>query len=761
MGFCDVPLRDGQSIVSIARRLDWQAAEGRRFSTILEAGGSVRYVLYTDFHPGDWHDGLRLMFQERWLYDLDRFDNALFERPDLQWIRKSYLLTLLFAWDKEYYDAREGVYRFSEFLHKRDRDFGGYDVFMIWPTWPRLGLDERNQWDLYRDLPGGLPMIRRQVEDARKAGTKYFIAYNPWDESTRPEEHLKGMEEILRATSSDGVVLDTRGESSRELQATADRVKPGIVMYSEGMAVPKDMPGIVAGRVHDALFLPPPLNLNKLIKPEFAIFRVLQVAEGILHREIAISLFNGYGVELNVMRAGRPHWIDQEYRYLGRAVRILRENSSAFLSRGWQPLLPSLVDSIWVNRWPTAAKTLYTVYGVNPEGYTGPLFPAKDSGGEHYVSIWHHEEREPVDVQGTKYIPVNVEGFSRAWLGTRREANVDVVAALPKLLDASIDGDSLVVHARSDGTVLVWAGAPSYDGRCFSMPSGHDQVSLYNHFGGYEGKIVVQLMRDKELLDERVVSISSAAPRLVSTVDRTARGTTRPRGMIEIPAGSFRYTVTVADDANPIIPYPDLTAPRIVSVKKFYIDEFPVTNEEFYRFVVATHYVPKDTANFLRHWSQGKVPRGLERHPVVWVSPEDARAYAGWAGKRLPSAIEWQYAAQGTDGRPYPWGDSFDSTLCNAAVGHTMAVDAHPRGESPFGVKDLIGNVWQLTADKYYDGAYTFSIIRGGSYYNPTSSIWYVTGGPWPVNRQQMLLLLSAGLNRNATVGFRCVKDAW
>ena len=204
---------------------------------------------------------------------------------------------------------------------------------MIWPTWPRLGLDQRNQWDMYRDLPGGLDEIRRQVRFARSVGTRYFIAYNPWDESTRREDHLTGMEDMLRKLDADGVVLDTWGQSSREFQGAADRVKPGIIMFSEGMAVPKDMPGIVAGRVHDAIYMPPPLNLNKLIKPDFAIYRVIQVAEGRIHREIAVAFFNGYGSELNIMRPGRPDWIDEELAYLGRTTKILRENSSAFLSQ--------------------------------------------------------------------------------------------------------------------------------------------------------------------------------------------------------------------------------------------------------------------------------------------------------------------------------------------------------------------------------------------------------------------------------------------
>ncbi len=120
-----------------------------------------------------------------------------------------------------------------------DKLLGPIDIFTIWPTWPRLGLDARNQWDMYRDLPGGLAELRRQVDLTHSLGKKYFISYNPWDESTRHEDHIAGMEAMLRTLDADGVVLDTRGESSREFQAAADRVKPGIIMYSEGMAVPR------------------------------------------------------------------------------------------------------------------------------------------------------------------------------------------------------------------------------------------------------------------------------------------------------------------------------------------------------------------------------------------------------------------------------------------------------------------------------------------------------------------------------------------
>jgi len=80
-----------------------------------------------------------------------------------------------------------------------------------------LTSDQRNQVDLHRDLPGGTRALRVLVDSLHRMGTRFFIAYNPWDESTRKEDHLAGLTRLIRETGADGVVLDTKGESSREL----------------------------------------------------------------------------------------------------------------------------------------------------------------------------------------------------------------------------------------------------------------------------------------------------------------------------------------------------------------------------------------------------------------------------------------------------------------------------------------------------------------------------------------------------------------
>jgi formylglycine-generating enzyme required for sulfatase activity len=759
MGFTTFRATGELSVTSIARRVATDNGTMRRYETILPPGASVTYHIYADIFSGVWQDGLRLMFAGRWLYDIDRFDDTLYGRDDLRWIRTSYLMILQMAWDREFYDRFSGSEGFERYLAGYNRLFGHVDVYGIWPTWPRLGLDERNQWDLYRDLPGGTASLRRLSDKARDEGCRFFIAYNPWDRSTRDEDHAMGMAQIIAETRADGVVLDTEGRSYVELQKAADSVRSGVVMYSEGMPVVKDMPGIVAARVHNALYLSPELNLNKLIKPDFAIFRVADVGEDILHREISVAFFNGYGTELNMFRpGGRGEEFMNDLGYLARTTYMLRRNSDAFSGGSWTPLISSGADRVYVNSWHAGGKQVFTVLNMDYRGYSGPLFSPGDTTGKHLVSLYRHEELLPAVVNGVLMAPVEAEGWNQQYNATRRESSIDCIALLPKLIAAGLEGKNLRVVTATGGRLLITSGTPGYDKEPLTLTSPADTLLNSDSLLGIAGeKIVIELVdADGILLDERVVRIEEGRSWLVSATVRTAPGDASSGDMVMVPSATIRYTLVSNDE---FVPYPYAGKEITATPDSFLIDRFPVTNEEYLQFIMASRYIPSDTVNYLRHWERGLPVSGQERYPVVWISLEDAMAYARWAGKRLPTESEWQLAAQGTDGREWPWGNEFHATKCNNGFGRPTPVDAFPKGESPYGVADLVGNVWQMTNDVWCDGAYYYNIIRGGSWFRPESSWWYVRGGPQPLTTTQMQLLVSPGYDRSSTVGFRCVKD--
>jgi formylglycine-generating enzyme required for sulfatase activity len=243
--------------------------------------------------------------------------------------------------------------------------------------------------------------------------------------------------------------------------------------------------------------------------------------------------------------------------------------------------------------------------------------------------------------------------------------------------------------------------------------------------------------------------------------------------MVQIPEADFVFKVSGIEiegfnDAGVDVQYPWENAPRRfhehpMHIKSFYMDKYPVTNAEFKKFLDAAHYHPKDDLNFLEDWKGGTFPSGWDNRPVTWVSLEDARAYAAWTGKRLPHEWEWQYAAQGNDGRVYPWGNQWDASAVpepdkNRTMRGADTVDAHPKGASPFGVMDLVGNVWQWT-EEFTDERTRGGVLRGGSYYQPQGSIWYFPQA-YKLSEHGKLLLMCPSMDRSGAVGFRLVQDA-
>lgn len=132
----------------------------------------------------------------------------------------------------------------------------------------------------------------------------------------------------------------------------------------------------------------------------------------------------------------------------------------------------------------------------------------------------------------------------------------------------------------------------------------------------------------------------------------------------------------------------------------FSLARFPVTNAQFAAFVDGTGYTPPaghpEPELFLSHWAEGRPPRGKEDHPVVWVSFLDALHYCRWAGLTLPTEWQWEKAARGPDGRPFPWGDAPPHRfpgLANVLSDDTDPVGAHSRVRTAYGCEDLVGNV--------------------------------------------------------------------
>jgi formylglycine-generating enzyme required for sulfatase activity/DNA-directed RNA polymerase subunit M/transcription elongation factor TFIIS len=219
-----------------------------------------------------------------------------------------------------------------------------------------------------------------------------------------------------------------------------------------------------------------------------------------------------------------------------------------------------------------------------------------------------------------------------------------------------------------------------------------------------------------------------------------------PAGMVYVAGGTY---IIGRDESDP------LEGPQhTVEIRPFFIDRTEVTNADYKRFVDATGRKPPEG------WQDGAYPAGADNLPVVGVTWQDAADYAAWAGKRLPTEAEWEAAARGPEGRLYPWGNDWRAGVANISTRGVTDVGKYADSASPSGALDMIGNVWEWTADEFslYPGSkgntppsieagVTYRIFRGGAYDGNRSHTAAYRGfldasKPYP------------------KVGFRCAKDA-
>lgn len=233
------------------------------------------------------------------------------------------------------------------------------------------------------------------------------------------------------------------------------------------------------------------------------------------------------------------------------------------------------------------------------------------------------------------------------------------------------------------------------------------------------------------------------------------RAENAPPNMVLVAEGEFAMGTAASEtpSANQPRVLADARPRRNVKLPAFWIDKTEVTNAQYKAFCDATKYPPPP------HWEDGKVPEEQQEFPVARVSWFEARAFARWAGKRLPTESEWEKAARGTDGREFPWGNDFDRSRLIYEARGPEKVGSRPGGASPCGALDMAGNVWEWT-DSWYQ-AYPDAPFQFPEY---GQKFRVARGSSWAASFEQSARTFYRSLARATTrsefIGFRCVRDA-
>jgi iron(II)-dependent oxidoreductase len=644
------------------------------------------------------------------------YDGSRYDVPALRWTQSSFFQPQMMVQDRYFYDPVAHSYTVDRYLDDLEKRYGGIDAVLIWPTYPNMGIDNRNQHDMIRSMPGGVAGVRQMVADFHRRGVRVLFPMMMWDQGTRDHgvSWPQAIAELMKEVGADGINGDTQDGVPLGFSLAADKTghplafQPESSPHDEGVAW-----NVMTWGQYKFPFVPM-VDRFKWLEPRHMV--------NISHRwnrdktdDLQFAFFNGVGWESWENIWGIWNGITpRDAEALRRIASIERAIAPFLISSDWEPHVPMQRYGVFASRWPLQQQTVWTVVNRNEYNVDGPQMAITPQAGVRYFDLYHGVELKPEKSALGMVLSFSIEAHGYA-----------AVLATPSAPDSAIE--KLMAQMKE------LSATP---------------LASYSH--------------EWKVLPQTIVPIAATKP---------ASGT--PENMVKVPESDFQFRVEGIeiegrDDIGVDVQYPWEDSPRrfhdrLMHIKSFWIDKYPVTNAQFKKFLDTTHYHPQDDLNFLKDWSNGDYPSGWGNKPVTWVSLEDSRAYAAWAKKRLPHEWEWQYAAQGTDGRTYPWGSEWKADNVPVAdKSRTMRgaddVDAHPQGASPSGVMDLVGNVWQWT-EEFQDDHTVGGILRGGSYYQPQGSMWYFPQA-YKLNQHGKLLMMSPSMDRSAGLGFRCVQDA-
>jgi iron(II)-dependent oxidoreductase len=690
------------------------------------------------------------------------YSGAVYDQQ-LHWTERAFIGPQAHIYDRFLYDAEARNWTVDRFLDDLEARYGSVDWVLLWGTYTNLGVDERNQFQMaFDDTPGGEAAWRDVLVPAFHArGVRVGAPYNPWDQGTAPSPSTDDVELArvaaavgLDFANGDGMACLPRSFFDASVAAgrpLSFQPEAGSSLYSLPWVKNswgESWVGCESGCV-------PPVAIDKWVESRHLTQVVNRFATD--HTtDLMQAFFNGIGFVTweNVWSFwnGLSARDAEATRRVGALLRFL---APLLVSPAWEPHArlagEAAAASVYASRWPSPAGVAFssnatawtlvsTALGTN---FSGPaiIIPCASSPPTLYFDLY----------RGAALAPAPYGGGGGCAL-------------------------ALSVEAGGFGAVIGVSAADA---------AGNSTLAAFlQRMAGMTARALASFSRNVTLLPQ-TMTVWPRAPALPPA----ARG-----GMLAIPAApAFVFAVNgteiegrqfaLGDDVQ----YPWEELPRwqhatTLAIDAFLIDVTPVTNAAFAAFLQASGYAPADAHNFLRDWNGSATPpAGWERKPVTWVDLSDARAFCSFHGKRLPNEWEWQYAAQGSDGRQYPWGPARDDSripppLVSRVRGAPMDVGSFANGSSPFGLLDALGLVWQWT-NAFADAHTASAVLRGSSYYHPPACPWYFPNAQiaavncshwWPAAKvapwgtlaaHNKLMTMAPSYDRHGTVGFRCAAD--
>jgi hypothetical protein len=543
--------------------------------------GDIAKIFAAPEDPADWPAWRAAL--TRWRAEARErlgYRGSQYDRPATAWTAGCYSVALVWLWDERLFDRAEGHFDVAGFLATTE-DHGGFDGVVLWHAYPIIGIDDRNQFDFYRDVPG----LRGVVAEFQSRGVRVFLDYNPWDTGTRRAPHDDATELALLATElgTDGMFLDTMKEGDSRLVSALLHNEPPQVLEGESR--------LPNARVEDhqlswAQWFADS-NAPGVQRARWFERRHMTHATRRWNRdhsaELQSAFMNGTGMLVwDAVFGVWVGWNERDKATLRRMLRVMRA-LTPLLAGEWTPLVDAsdaaLAAGVYASRFALPGHTLWTLVNRGDADFTGHALTAVNANAQWFDltagrRLGHDPGEITVPARGVAAV-LAVEGAEPAWLA-------DLLTAAA----ADPGGTSTTFPARTAHRVHPRPATARPRVATVRVGGGPRELPMTyrrRETGGYQGAPYVEEWKP-------------LPPRLHD-----------PRQEL--------LAITLADVE--------------VAVTE-------VTGAEFVEFVAATGYRPA---------CENRWPPPVGDGPVTMVGLEDARAYAAWHGARLPTEFEWQVAA--------------------------------------------------------------------------------------------------------------------
>ena len=523
-----------------------------------------------------------------------RYDGSHYDTPGREWTRSCYSVALVWLWDGQLYDPTTGRFTPDNLVRRGIEDFGGYDAVVLWHAYPVIGIDRRNQFDFYRDVPG----LNLLVDAFHRLGVRVFLDYNPWDTGTRRSAGTDAEEfaSLIGETGADGAFLDTLKEGAPEFTEALEKANPAVAFEGESrlpMAriadhalswaqwfADTEAPGVLRARWFERRHQ---LHHTRRWNRDHS-------------DELQSAWVNGAGMLVwESVFSAWVGWNARDRATLRRMVTVQRALSAVLVDGDWTPLTPDVPGTaeragVYGSRFELVDVTLWTLVNRSEDDFVGVVLHTEDMVGEWYdVTTGIRVEADEAGVHAV--VP------ARGVLGVVRVGGTAGARA------------RLAVRSMCAARRLHVPDASFPVRRARRLPAGRAYGELPDAVAvpGGEHELTVRFRR-------RETGLYDVAP--------------------------------YVEEWKPLPPrlHDPVSMTRSVTLAPVRVARLEVSNAEYAEFVTATGYRPTIEHRFLAHWVDGEPVPGTEDEPVTFVDLADARAYAIWRGARLPTEDEWQLA---------------------------------------------------------------------------------------------------------------------